>query len=83
VSKKEKLLASLRADPPPKDFRWADLVTLLRHHEFTATCNGGSHYTFDHPSGFSFGASKTHPGGLLKAYQVKAAKDALNAIGVP
>ena len=37
---------------------------------------------FVHTSGFRFSMSKTHPSGILKAYQVHDAKKALRHIGV-
>lgn len=82
MSKKEKLLNKLCANPPPKDFTWEEILTLMRHHGFGATCNGGSHYMFEHTSGFRFSMSKTHPSGILKSYQIRDAKDALRHIGV-
>ena len=36
---------------------------------------------FEHTSGFKFGASKTHPSGVLKQYQIKEAISALIATG--
>jgi len=82
MSKKEKLLAKLCASPEPKDFAWYDFITLMRHFGFKNTCSGGSHYMFEHKSGFRFGMSKTHPSGVLKSYQVRNAKNALRHIGV-
>jgi hypothetical protein len=80
VSKKEKLLLKLCRVPAPKDFTWEDAVTLLRHFDFTESCEGGSHYMFEHSSGFRFGMSKTHPSGLLKRYQIDDAKSAIDRV---
>jgi len=82
MSKKEKLLARLCANPSPKDFHWQDLLTLMGHFGFKSTCGGGSHYMFEHTSGFRFSMSKTHPSGMLKSYQIRDAKNALKHIGV-
>lgn len=82
MSKKEKLLAKLCSSPSPKDFPWQDLVTLMGYFGFKNTCRGGSHYMFEHESGFRFRMSKTHPSGILKNYQVRDAKKALKHIGV-
>jgi len=82
MSKKEKLLAKFCASPPPKDFPWHDLITLMGYFGFKNTCGGGSHYMFEHSSGFRFRMSKTHPSGILKAYQIRDAKKALKYIGV-
>lgn len=80
VSRQDKLYARLSKKPPPKDFRWEELLTLARQFGFTESCNGGSHYVFQHSSGFTFVASKTHPSGLLKPYQIKDALEALNKV---
>jgi len=82
MSKKEKFLPKLCATPSPKDFSWDDFVTLMGHFGFTNTCHGGSHYMFEHISGFRFSMSKTHPSGILKSYQIRDAKNALRYIGV-
>ncbi|MCI5121095.1 MAG: HicA protein [Candidatus Electrothrix sp. AUS4] len=84
MGKKEKLLKKLFATPAPKDFRWNDLLTLTKGYGFRNSCQGGgSHYMFEHEqTGLRFSMSKTHPGGILKAYQVKAARKALQDIGV-
>lgn len=81
MSKKNKLLEKLQAIPAPKDFSWDDLVTVMTRAKFVNRCNGGSHYIFEHESGFRFSMSKTHPGGILKSYQIKAAIEALKQIG--
>ena len=81
MSKKEKLLTKLCASPSPKDFPWHDLVTLMVYHGFESSCGGGSHYMFEHSSGFRFRMSKTHPSGILKNYQIRDAKKALKHIG--
>lgn len=81
MSKKEKRIHRLCSIPPPKDFSWVELVSLMNGAGFREYCDGGSHYTFEHTSGFSFCMSKTHPSGILKRYQVDAAKEALRAVG--
>jgi predicted RNA binding protein YcfA (HicA-like mRNA interferase family) len=78
VSKKDKLLSKLYATPPPKGFSWEELVTVMTHAGFSYECTGGSHYIFEHTmSGHRVSMSKTHPSGILKPYQVKAAKEAI------
>jgi hypothetical protein len=82
MSKRSKRLAKLCAIPAPKDYSWDDLVALLCSVGFEERCNGGSHFTFTHTSsGFVLMVSRTHPSGILKSYQIKAAKDALRQIG--
>lgn len=82
MSKKEKLLAKLCAAPSPKDFSWDDLIRLMGNFGFKNSCGGGSHYMFEHTSGFRFRMSKTHPSGILKSYQIHDAKNALKYLGV-
>lgn len=77
MSKKQKRLEELFSNPPPKDFSWGNLVALMTAAGFSNHCEGGSHYIFEHVSGYRFTMSKTHPSGILKAYQVRHAKDAL------
>ena len=81
MSKKQKLLEKLFAAPPPKGFSWDDLITVMSHADFSSCCDGGSHYTFEHTNGRRVGISKTHPSGILKSYQIKAAKEALKSVG--
>ncbi|MBI5591667.1 MAG: HicA protein [Deltaproteobacteria bacterium] len=82
MSKKEKLLQKLKKNPPPKDFKWADFITLMRQYDFTAECDsGGSHFIFEHKvSGYRFSASRTHPSGILKRYQIDKAIEVLKEI---
>ena len=82
MSKKDKLVSKLCAIPPPKDFTWQEMLTLMTNFGFKDTCKGGSHFMFEHTNGFRFSMSKTHPGGILKTYQIRDAKDALKHIGV-
>jgi predicted RNA binding protein YcfA (HicA-like mRNA interferase family) len=79
VSRKLKLFNRLHKIPPPTDFTWEELVTLMRQHGFSEDSDGTSHYVFEHSSGYRFTMSKTHPSGLLKHYQIKNAKVALDA----
>lgn len=81
LSKQNKLKIKLLKKPPPVDFTWSDFVTLMNSLNFKESCTGGSHYMFEHTSGFKFGASKTHPSGVLKQYQIKEAISALIATG--
>ena len=81
MSKKDKLLIKLFAAPPPKGFAWEELITVMTHAGFSNDCDGGSHYTFEHKSGLRLSMSKTHPSGILKPYQVKSAKEAIERTG--
>lgn len=60
---------------------WDDVLTLMERAGFTATCHGGSHYMFEHTSGYRFRMSKTHPSGILKPYQIRDAIQALRCVG--
>jgi len=81
MSKKEKLLRKLFAVPPPKTFTWEELIAVMMQAGFTHECKGGSHYTFEHETGLRVVISKTHPSGILKPYQIKAVKQALETTG--
>lgn len=81
MSKRDKRIRRLFAIPPPKDFSWEELVAVMNAAGFRECCDSGSHYTFEHSSGFTFGMSKTHPSGILKRYQVDNAKEALHVVG--
>lgn len=77
----KKALDRLCKIPPPRDFPWADLMTIMKANDFRAVCQKGAHYTFIHSSGLKVKASKTHPGGLLKKYQVEDVIEGLKAVG--
>ena len=80
MSKIEKRMQELFSNPPPNDFRWEDLLAITRSAGFTEYCGSGSHYTFQHTSGFTFTVSKTHPSGVLKRYQIRDVKEALEKV---
>lgn len=77
MSKIDKLRERLNNKPYPKDFTWEEFITLMNHSNFKEACRGGSHYTFQHISGYKHKASKSHPAGLLKKYQIDNAISAL------
>ena len=81
MSKKEKRLVRLFKIPPPKDFTWDELISVMDAANFSSSCDGGSHYAFEHKSGYQFHVSKTHPSGILKRYQIDDLKDALQNVG--
>lgn len=81
MTRKEKLLSRLYKSPSPTDFRWSELVTLMRAAGFEEHCEGGSHFIFEHVEmSFRFSMSKTHPSGILKRYQINCAKEALEKV---
>lgn len=81
VSKNDKLEARLRRKPPPADFTWDELVTLMRSYGFDASCSGGGshHRFFNAEHSFTAYIAKPHPDNVMKRYQIK---DALEAIDV-
>lgn len=81
MSKKEKRLERLFKMPPPRDFTWDELISVMDAASFSSNCDGGSHYAFEHKSGYQIHVSKTHPSGILKRYQIDAVKDALQDVG--
>jgi predicted RNA binding protein YcfA (HicA-like mRNA interferase family) len=78
MSKREKRIARLRSRP--KDFTWQELIDVLSDAGYKGFCRGGSHYVFHHPVAMPFAMSKTHPAGILKAYQVKLAIEVLDQL---
>lgn len=46
MSKHEKAIAKLQATPPPSDFKWDELVTVLRHLGYRQLNNTGSRRKF-------------------------------------
>lgn len=81
MSKKEKRLQRLFCNPQPTDFTWEEFISVMTAANFSNECNGGSHYTFEHTSGYRFSVSRTHPSGILLRYQIKNAKEALQQVG--
>lgn len=82
MSKRQKQENRLFLIPAPTDYRWDDLIKVMQRNQFTEKCGSGSHYMFEHKTGFKFSMSKSHPSGILKQYQIRAAKEALKTIGV-
>lgn len=72
MSRHEKLLYTLRQKPPPVDFRWDELVTLLEGFGCVLHQSGGSHTWFVHHSGKRLATFRPHPTGLMKRYQLRA-----------
>lgn len=81
MSKKEKRLLRLFSIPKPTDFTWDELISVMHAASFKEECQGGSHFTFEHSSGFILKVSRRHPDGLLKTYQIDAVKEALELVG--
>jgi predicted RNA binding protein YcfA (HicA-like mRNA interferase family) len=81
MSKRNKLRDKLFAIPPPKKFKWNELVTLLEGLGYKLLNNSGSKRKFHHEEAdhlVSF--HEPHPGDELLAYVVKDAKEAVKVI---
>jgi hypothetical protein len=77
MSRREKLIARFYKSPPPNDFRFDELVTLLQGLGFVMheKPGGSSHkyfvYTLQSGDEYRIDSSRPHPGGILKVYQIK------------
>jgi len=80
MTKAEKLLERFFSDPPPKNFKWSDFVTMMERLGFTLEFNGrgSSHCIFykDNPK-VVLNFVKPHPHGELKVIYVKKAREFL------
>lgn len=88
MSRHEKLIDKLNRNPPPKDFRFDDLVVLLTrlgfelrqqsggssHNYFVREDEGGEEYRID--------SSRPHPDGIMKIYQIKEIRQRLTEWGL-
>lgn len=83
MSKAEKLLEKLKKEPPPKDFTWSDLRSLLNSLGFIEKQGNGSRVKFFH-SGLCYPISlhKPHPGNELKLYVIEQLKSALDELNI-
>jgi predicted RNA binding protein YcfA (HicA-like mRNA interferase family) len=80
VSRKEKRLAALRANP--KGWRYDELRTILEEFGFQTSTSGTSHRVFKHPSGIRVGLVDSGSGTLLPVY-AKAALKAIDSLPAP
>ncbi|MBX3144143.1 MAG: type II toxin-antitoxin system HicA family toxin [Trueperaceae bacterium] len=83
MSRKEKLIARLRARP--KDFTWRELETLLNCLGYTQVksgSTGGSRRRFAHATAPPIILHQPHPSNELKAYQVDAVIESLSQEGL-
>ncbi|WP_082524735.1 type II toxin-antitoxin system HicA family toxin [Pseudorhodoferax sp. Leaf274] len=81
MSRKDKLLARLRA--APKDFTWEEAVSLMGMHNFSElNATRGSGKKFVHTvTRVKVILHKPHPGNILKGYVVQALLDGLKNSG--
>ena len=85
MSKKGKLVERFLKDPPVTDFRWTELVKLMRGFDFELDDSaGGSHCFFFHPINESWiiHTHRPHPGGILWDKQIRQIRARLTEWGV-
>ena len=79
VAKKEKLI--VRFLTMPSDFHYEEVVKLLSYFDFKEIKKGktsGSRVKFMNPEGVPIMLHKPHPSGIMKHYQLKQIKEALD-----
>jgi len=83
MTRADKALARLCANPRPKDFTWDELVTVLARFEYRLEQDGSSHCKFlNANTGVSISLSRPHGGKPeLKAYQVRQVVEHLTEHG--
>lgn len=86
MSKQQKLLLRFLAEPPVKDFRWDDLVTMMDRLGFNLeeTSGGSSHKFFVMRSDPDkvIHTHRPHPSGILWAKQIREVRERLAEWGV-
>ncbi len=85
MTKADKLLDKFFSNPPPKNFKWNDFVTMMERLGFTLEFNGrgSSHCIFykDNPK-IVLNFLKPHPNDELKVVYLKNARKFLNEHGI-
>lgn len=85
MTRAEKLLQRFFANPPPRNFKWEDFVTMMQRLGYTLEFNGrgSSHCIFykDNPR-VVLNFVKPHPNDELKPIYVKKAKEFLIDEGI-
>lgn len=85
MSKKQKLRDRLLRKPPPKDFRWDELVTLMDQFGFDLDMSGGSshgHFVLREDPNKVIDTYRPHPGGIMYAVQLRQIVEKLSEWGV-
>ncbi|WP_439238888.1 type II toxin-antitoxin system HicA family toxin [Lonepinella sp. BR2919] len=78
---KTDLLQKLRKEPPPRNFTWEELKTLLIGLGFVEQQGNGSRVKFVHAElQYPISLHKPHPGNELKLYVVEQVKIALDEL---
>lgn len=85
MSKKQKLRDRFNKRPSPKDFRWEELLTMMRGYGFSWDQSGGGshgHFVFNEDKDKVIDISKTHPNGILLQYQIDGIQSKLSEWGI-
>jgi predicted RNA binding protein YcfA (HicA-like mRNA interferase family) len=83
MSRREKLLKKLFKTPPPKDFTWSELKSLLEGHGFEMTKGSGSRRKFFHKEKRCLVTlDEPHPKNTILVCYVTDVVKALKRIGI-
>jgi|JI61114BRNA_FD_contig_21_5469851_length_1298_multi_4_in_0_out_0_3 hypothetical protein len=85
MSTKKKLQEKLQRIPPPKDFRWDDLVTVMDHLGFDLDQSGGGshkHFVLRSDADKIVDIYRPHPNGIMYGTQLREIVEKLKDWGV-
>lgn len=80
MAKHAKLLERFKSNP--KDFTFAELITLLQGFGYQLKKGAGSRVRFEHPLHPSMYLHRPHPKPILKSYQIRQILDTLTEAGL-
>ena len=80
-SRQRGTLASFFETPVRKDIRWSDFVSLVKALGGEVKSGKGSHMKVD-LRGVKFSITRPHPKAVLKPYQVRDVRQALEGLGI-
>lgn len=75
MSQKSKLLTKLQRNPPPKDFRWEELILVMDILGFDLDTSGGGshgHFVYKEDQDKVIDIYRPHPSGILYSKQLKS-----------
>lgn len=76
MTRADKLRERFQAEPPPRDFTWPELVTLLSHLNYDLLSGSGSRRRFVHRTTQEIIIlHEPHPGKILKPYQIRLVRE--------
>ena len=83
MAQAEKLLEKLRAKPTPNDFRWDELVVVLRHLGYVMLANKGSRRRFyNQEKDDMIQLHQPHPGSEVRPCYIKEIREKLEEMGL-